>query len=66
MPKAKPTPAKPTIIELKLNDDNWVKVMKYVAENKSLGLEKISEQLKRKYKITAPVKKEIGNVINAK
>ena len=64
-PTAKAT-SKPTLIELKVDDDNWVKVLKYVAENKQLGLKKISDQLQRKYKMSASVKTEIANVIKSK
>jgi len=56
----------PTLIELKVDDDNWVKVLKYVSENKQLGLKKIGDQLQRKYKIGAAAKKEIANVIKSK
>lgn len=55
----------PTLIELKVDDDNWVKVLKYVSENKQLGLKKIGDQLQRKYKIGAAAKKEIANVIKS-
>lgn len=55
----------PTLIELKIDDDNWVKVLKYVSENKQLGLKKIGDQLQRKYKIGAAAKKEIANVIKS-
>ena len=57
---------KPTLIELNIGDDNWVKVLKYVAENKQLGLKKIGDQLQRKYKISASAKTEIANVIKSK
>jgi len=57
---------KPTLIELNIGDDNWVKVLKYVADNKQLGLKKIGDQLQRKYKIGAAAKKEIANVIKTK
>ncbi len=62
----KKTPSKPTLIELKIDDDNWVKVLKYVSENKQLGLKKIGDQLQRKYKISAAAKTEIANVIKSK
>ena len=61
----KKTPSKPTLIELKIDDDNWVKVLKYVSENKQLGLKKIGDQLQRKYKISAAAKTEIANVIKS-
>ena len=58
-----PVPSKPTHIELNLNDDNWVKVLKYVADNKDLGLPKIVKNLEVKYKIKPLVKKEISKYI---
>ncbi len=61
------TPAKkltPGTYTLKADGDDWVKVMKYVVANKNLGLEKIIKNLQTKYKITAPVKKQIKSAIN--
>lgn len=65
-PKKKAAPKATTIHTLELGDDNWVKVLKYVGENKALGLTKIVSQLKRKYNITTEVKKEIGNIVKSK
>ena len=59
-------PSKPALIELKINDDNWSKVMKYVAENKDLGLPKIVEQLSRKYNVTSTIKSGISKAIKTK
>jgi len=72
-PDVKPTaPSQPlkemksdTLAELKKGDANWDNVIKYVTANKSLGLEKIGQQLNRKYKMTPAIKKEIANLINA-
>ena len=61
------TPAKkltPGTYTLKTDGDDWVKVMKYVVANKNLGLEKIIKNLQTKYKITAPVKKQIKSAID--
>ena len=58
-----PVPNKPSHIELIVNDDNWVKVLKYVADNKELGLPKIVKNLEVKYKIKPLVKKEISKYI---
>jgi len=58
-----PVPSKPTHIELNLNDENWVKVLKYVSDNKDLGLPKIVKNLEVKYKIKPLVKKEISKHI---
>lgn len=60
---AKKDTTEQSLVELKINDENWVKVMKYVADNKSLGLSKIVEQLERKYKITSTIKKSIASAI---
>ena len=60
---AKKDTTEQSLVELKINDENWVKVMKYVADNKSLGLSKIVEQLERKYKITSTIKKSIESAI---
>jgi hypothetical protein len=63
----KPAPKKPlpkkTRIELNIGDDNWVKVLKYVAANKSKGIRVIGEELKTKYAMTENVKKEIAKSI---
>jgi hypothetical protein len=69
MPKA---PVKPDPIEssekitLIKDSENWGKVVKYVEDNKSLGLEKIGLQLNRKYTITPALKKELANIIKIK
>lgn len=52
-------------IDLKKGTANWDAVVKYVTENKSLGIEKIGAQLTRKYKISPALKKEIANLVNA-
>jgi hypothetical protein len=63
----KPAPKKPlpkkTKIELNIGDDNWVKVLKYVAANKSKGIRVVGEELKTKYAMTENVKKEIAKSI---
>tara|TARA_B110000208_G_C11710559_1_gene409170 strand:- start:354 stop:977 length:624 start_codon:yes stop_codon:yes gene_type:complete len=51
---------KTTYITLDIGDTNWDKVLSYVAKNKSLGLEEITERLKSKYEIKATVKKELA------
>ena len=43
---------------------NWDKVVKYVGDNKALGLQKIGLQLNRKYKISAELKIELADIIN--
>jgi hypothetical protein len=53
------------IIELKKGTENWDKVVSYVTANKAQGLEKIGQQLNRKYKMSPSIKKEIANIINS-
>jgi hypothetical protein len=53
------------LVELKKGDANWDNVIKYVTANKGLGLEKIGQQLNRKYKMTPTIKKEIANLITS-
>jgi hypothetical protein len=57
--------AAPKIIKLDIGDDNWKKVLTYVANNKEQGLAKIAKSLSVKYKITAPIKKELQKVIKS-
>jgi len=62
----KPTPTTAdSLIDLKKGTENWDAVVKYVATNKALGIEKIGAQLVRKYKVSPALKKEIANLINA-
>tara|TARA_R100000951_G_scaffold116314_2_gene127587 strand:- start:6493 stop:7029 length:537 start_codon:yes stop_codon:yes gene_type:complete len=57
--KVKP-PAKTTKLQLVIEDDNWAKVLKYMADNKALGLDKLVSNLEQKYNIKASVKKELS------
>jgi len=64
--KAVPAKAEaPALIELKKGTENWDKVISYVTANKAQGLEKIGQQLNRKYKMSPAIKKEIANLINS-
>lgn len=62
-PKAKHAPAPAKLEELKMGTDNWDKVTKYVAANKTLGAEKIIAQLSRKYTLAKPVATAIAQLI---
>lgn len=62
--KDEPAPAN-NLIELKKDDENWVKVSAYVQANAALGIEKIGKQLTRKYKMSPAIKKEIANIIKS-
>lgn len=53
-----------TLEELKKGTYAWEKVVSYVTANKGMGIEKIGQQLNRKYKISASVKKEIASLIS--
>lgn len=54
-----------TNYELAVGDENWANVLRYIVSNKALGLEKIVENIERKYKIKAAVKKEIAKAIQS-
>lgn len=54
----------PTSAELTKGDENWDKVVKYVNDNKQLGIEAIIQQLNRKYSITSATKKELVKLIS--
>jgi hypothetical protein len=50
------------LIELKKGTPNWDAVVKYVTDNKAIGIEAIGKQLIRKYKISPALKKEIAEL----
>lgn len=52
------------VTELVKDSESWTKVIKYTTDNKALGLEKIIQQLSRKYTISAPIKKELAKIVN--
>ena len=47
-------------IPLNIDDENWVKIMKFVGANKSKGLKSIIKTLNTKYTISKLVEKEIS------
>jgi hypothetical protein len=49
---------------LKKGTENWEKVSKYVKDNNTLGIQKIVQQLSRKYTITPVIRKELGSLLN--
>lgn len=53
------------LTDLKKGTEAWDKVVGYVTANKALGLDKIGQQLNRKYKMSPAIKKEIANLINS-
>jgi hypothetical protein len=53
--------AKPPLnVTLNIGDEHWAKVLKYVSQNKTIGLPKIVKNLETKYSIKANVKKELS------
>jgi hypothetical protein len=52
-------------LHLKKGDDNWNNVMAYVKENKSLGNEKLTAMVGRKYVLSIPVKTELSDILNS-
>jgi len=55
--------AEPKAYTLELGDENWDKVLRYIAANKDNGLEAILKTLGTKYKITPSIKKEIQKAV---
>ena len=55
-----PTAKTITKMTLEVGDENWKKVLKYVSDNKEIGLPKIVKNLETKYNIKAIVKKELS------
>jgi len=53
----------PRVIELKIDDANWSKVLEYIKANKHLGLAPIVKNLQSKYTISTDVKKELGKIL---
>lgn len=65
--KAKPVPAsaapKKDPIPLEKGTENWDKVLAYIEQNKSLGVEKIGKNLLTKYSITPELRAEIKELV---
>jgi hypothetical protein len=53
-----------TLIDLVKDSTDWNNVVKYVVANKALGVDKIAQQLNRKYRISDDLKYEIVVLIN--
>lgn len=64
-PVVAPAKAKPSsgLIELVVGSDNWKSVVKYVSDNKELGIGKIGQQLNRKYSMTNEVKQAVVDLL---
>ena len=62
-----PTPVakkESALIELIKDSADWANVVKYAVANKAQGIEKIGQQLNRKYSITPALKKELIKLIS--
>jgi hypothetical protein len=46
-------------IALKVDDENWAKVLKFVVANKELGVDELLKQLRTKYSVSATVQKAL-------
>ena len=46
-------------IALKVDDENWAKVLGYVVANKEKGIDALLKELRTKYSVSASVKKEL-------
>mgnify|MGYP003669233171 FL=1 len=55
-----PTSKKEEKVELIINTDNWAKALKYIAQNKELGLPVIIKNLETKYNLKSTIKKELS------
>jgi hypothetical protein len=63
-PKAVEQSVPKALVTLVKGSDDWKKVLKYVADNKSKGLAFIGKQLNTKYDMSVELKKEIAELCN--
>ena len=64
LPESKPEPV--SLKTLKVNDENYKNVVKYIEQNKDKTIEDILSMVERKYKVTAAVKKGLTAELNKK
>ena len=55
-----PVPKETKKYILNVGDENWDKVLRWINQNKKLGLEEVVKRLGTKYNITTLVKKELA------
>ena len=53
----------PALVELKIDDANWAKVLDYIKANKHLGLAPIVKNLQTRYTIDTLTKKELAKIL---
>lgn len=58
-----PKPQARALVALTIGSENWEKASHFITANKQLGFDKIVEQLKRKYTISAAVAKQITKLL---
>ena len=58
-----PVVKKKPLVSLTIEDENWDKVLKWVIENKELGITKVINTLSQKYKVAPKVMDEINKYI---
>jgi hypothetical protein len=58
------TAKEPEKVTLTKTSDNWANVVNYVTSNKELGIDKIKQQLGRKYVLTPAIVKELSSLIS--
>lgn len=63
LPEMVTKPAEPKQHTLEIPSENWTRVLSYIASNKEMGLDKIVENLGKKYKVTTKIKNEIKKQI---
>ena len=54
------------LLTLKKGDKNWDNIINYVTANKSQGVDKLTDMVGKKYKVTATVIRAITEIVNAK
>ena len=57
-------PAKPKLQELKVGDENWKKIEKYIISNNFKDVKEVSNKLAEKYKITATITDELIKIMS--
>jgi ribosomal protein S19 len=61
---AKKEEAPTELIVLKKGTTNWEAVVKYVESNKDLSMDKLVQQLGRKYTLSPAIQKELSSLLN--
>ena len=65
-PAEKPAAQTVGLIDLKKGDSNWDGVVAWVSKNTDKSLKQVTDQLSRKYKLSASVKTELSKILTSK